>query len=153
MQPKVLSVLADLLIQQEHPSAGPCLPIDHVPVLKRLLQHLPDSAPLASAAKSLSKVVCSPHHDTAALEDGLLAMVMDEHATPGVAAAGIANFISQGHLEVAAKGIVQALSRFGTADTRVIHCLANFQVRPMLQICSMGMLALDSGTQCSARVC
>lgn len=128
VQLQVLTIFSDLINMQESPSSGPNLPIEHAQALRLLIPQLPESMPLAQAARSLSTLLCNSLDGSEGGEESLFALIMDPHVSEGIAAAGIAHVISQGDAALAGKGVVQALQRFGAGADTVKRCLLNFPV-------------------------
>jgi hypothetical protein len=128
-QLQVFVLLCDLITLQDSPSAGPNLSVDHNHVLRVLLQQVPAEAPLAPAAQSMATMLCGSAQDASALESALLEFVMQEQATADVVASYIMHCVAQGQCEVACKGLLQAVQRFGEQSAPLLQCLLNIKVR------------------------
>ena len=130
-QLQVFVLLCDLIALQDSPSSGPNIAVDHSQSLAVLLRRLPAEAPLATAARSMTTILCSGPQDNASLESALLEFVMQEQASACVVASCVAHYIAQGNVAAACKGVLQAVQRFGDESEPVLACLLSVKVRAL----------------------
>ena len=136
---QITALLCDAIAQQDSPSCGPSIAVDHTAVLRRLVAALPATSELATTAASLCAMLGGGSQDGEALEDALKNLVL--HATAEVCAACCAHFITQGHAGAACKGILQAVQRFGAgACDPILSTLRLCRVRPAVTCGSPGCI-------------
>lgn len=127
-QLKVLVLLCDFITQQDSPSATVNIPVNHTDVLRRLIAQLPASSELAGTACAVSTLLAAQHASETELEEALLGLTTQEHASASVCGACCAHVIAQGHAGIACRGLLQTLQRIKTDAAPLLAALKNIRV-------------------------